>query len=412
MNAVVTLDTEAPRLETEATSPNTTDPDSMLQSSGDDKSPLEGLKHLGPVATVGAKALRALAAQPVTWAWDDFVPAGGAIAVLAGPSSEGKTTLGFLILLARLSSQPLMLCGRTIRPAATGTFAVLIEGEHGDVSTARKLVNSAALLGLGDDALERVIVVARKALLLGSPEWRDVERLIARGLVCDAMVDTLARCAPGDANSEAEQVAAFATLAAAIERAPSVTTRPTMWVVAHTRKGDASSLDDVGGSMQRVGQADSVIMVRAERADSGQVVASRVRLMKAREEPREWPEEHRLVLCGDRIEFAPADGGAAGKGATAAQRKVLTFLGRSPNTPRSANEVKAATGRSHNDVLDALQDLADAGHVVRVPVGGGRFKYGLASASGLTAERDEKRDPASGLSPAGPNGTPQAPDCE
>src|SRR5882762_8966311 len=109
--------------------------------------PLRGLTHLGPLAVHGAQRIRELAAQPVNWTWQDYMVA-ATIMVLAGPSSEGKTTLLFLILLARATlGPPIEICGRPIKPAPPGSFIVLIEAEHGDLSTARKLVKSANLLG-------------------------------------------------------------------------------------------------------------------------------------------------------------------------------------------------------------------------------------------------------------------------
>jgi hypothetical protein len=174
-------------------------------------------------------------------------------------------------------------------PAAAGKFVVLIEGEHSEASTSRKLVKSLKLLGVDDQALGRVIIVARKAVVLGSPEWADIVRLIAAGLVSDIALDTVARVAPGDANDEREQVAIFDAVSQALERAPGAE-KPICWAVAHTRKnGTSGELSDVSGSVQRTGQADSVLLLKAERVD-GRVLSTRVTFAKLREDPDDYPE--------------------------------------------------------------------------------------------------------------------------
>jgi len=276
--------------------------------------PLQGLKHLGPIAVRGASTFRALAAVPIDWVWQDYVVA-GTIVTMAGPSAEGKTTLLFLLMLARANTgAPISLGGRQIKPAPPGKYVLVVEAEHGDKSTARKLVKSAGLLGLGDEALGRIVAVSRKAVTLGSPEWKDIERMIAAGFVSDIALDTIARVAPGDGNSEKDQAAHFATIAAAIEKAPA-DYQPTVWALAHTRKGNADALDDVSGSTQRVGQADTVLMVTAERSDSGQVVASTMRLLKPREEPEAFPEPLVVRVHDGKLEVSsePAKG-KKGKG--------------------------------------------------------------------------------------------------
>ena len=121
------------------------------------------------------------------------------------------------------------LLGRQVEPAPVGAWVVLIEGEHSESSAARKLLRSVRLLRLDERALDRVILIARKAVRLGSPEWADVVRLIAAGLVSDIALDTVARVAPSDSDSEREQTAIFDLVAQAIDAAPSEATRPTAW---------------------------------------------------------------------------------------------------------------------------------------------------------------------------------------
>lgn len=167
--------------------------------------PLRGLAYLGKVALIGRDRILELAATAVDYVWVDIAVA-GTIVLIAGPPAEGKTTLLFLILAARMNpGEVVKLLGRSIQPAPQGMWIVLIEGEHSESSTSRKLVKSLDLLGLDHAALDRVIIVARKAVLLGSPEWLDVVTLAAAGLVSDIAIDTVARVAPADPNDERQQ---------------------------------------------------------------------------------------------------------------------------------------------------------------------------------------------------------------
>lgn len=250
--------------------------------------PLRGLTHLARVATLGRARILELAARPPDYVWQDIAIA-GTIVLIAGPPAEGKTTLLFLVVAGRLNTaDPVVLLGRRLTPAPAGRWLVLIEGEHSESSTARKLLRSAALLGVDDRAMDRVIIIARKAVRLGSPEWADVVRLVAAGLVSDIAIDTVARVAPADADNEREQVAIFDAVAQAIEAAPDTGPKPIVWAVAHTRKATTGGLADVSGSAQRTGQADSVLMLAGEKV-GGRTVSTTVTFAKLREDPDEYP---------------------------------------------------------------------------------------------------------------------------
>lgn len=260
--------------------------------------PFRGLEHLPAIALFGRNRILKLAETKVEYLWQDIAVA-GTVVLIAGPPSEGKTTLLFLILAVRLGlmEKPVKLLERDLKPAKDGQFIVLVEGEHSEASTSRKLQKSLTIMGVDDEALRRAIVIARKAVIVGSNEWLDIELMIAAGLVSDIGIDTLARVAPSDANDEAQQVSIFNRLAAAIERAPDGLDRPTIWAVAHTRKNGADgSLGDVSGSVQRVGQADTVMLVKGEKID-GQTVSSKVTFLKLREDPDDYPKpaEFRIV---------------------------------------------------------------------------------------------------------------------
>lgn len=224
--------------------------------------------QLRPIGMLGYAQYAALAEQPVNWAWVGYAAA-GTIVTIAGPSSGGKTTLLLLLLLARAwSGEPIELLGRQVTPAPEGQFIVLIEAEHGESSIARKLFKSAGILNIDPSrALERVFTIARKEIKIGDPKWERIKELAAAGLVSDLAIDTIARATAADANSEREQTQIFADIAKVIEAAPPGR-QPTVWVLAHTRKASSEALEDVAGSVARIGQSDSVIMVSPQRSDT------------------------------------------------------------------------------------------------------------------------------------------------
>jgi hypothetical protein len=261
---------------------------------------------------------------------------------------------------------PVLLLDREIRPAPHGQFVVLIEGEHSEASAARKLVQSVRLLGLDEAALDRIIVVARKAVRLGSPEWADVVSLVAAGLVSDIAIDTVARVAPADADSEREQVAIFDGVTQAIERAPAGTEPPSVWPVAHLRKGNgAVGLDEVSGSAQRVGQADSVLILQAERIE-GRVVRSTVTFAKLREDPDEWPEPAEIVIeraAGSRTLRSGAR--QADFDERPLETRIIECLESGPKTKTALRE---ALERNSADIESALSNLFSTRAIVTASV--------------------------------------------
>jgi hypothetical protein len=339
--------------------------------------PLRGLDRLAAVAVIGREAIETLAREPVEYAWQDVVVT-ATIALIAGPPSGGKTTLLFLVLAARLGTSPANLLGRDVQPSNAGQYLVLIEGEHSESSSARKLVKSLDLLGVEHDALERCIIVARKAVRLGSPEWADVGRMVAAGLVSDIALDTVARIAPADGSSESEQVAIFDAVARTIELAPE-DRKPTVWAVAHVRKnGKTDDVDDVSGSAQRTGQADSVLLIRPEKV-GGRTVSTTVVFAKLREDPDDrWPEPATFsIVTADGQRELRQDGAKADDGRPLEVRITdLLALG-----PRTKNAIASTLGRSKADVDDALSNLfgARAIRTCEVTVRGNTRKgFGLA----------------------------------
>jgi hypothetical protein len=266
---------------------------------------------------------------------------------------------------------------REVTPVPAGRFVVLIEGEHGATSTMRKLVRSLRILGIDDGALDHVIVVARKSVRIGSAEWDEVGRMVSAGLVSDIALDTLARVAPSDANDEKEQVAVFDTIAHSIDLAPTEETKPVVWTVAHTRKGAGDQLDAVSGSTQRVGQADTVLLLQAERRD-GRVASTKVTFAKLREEPDDYPLPVEYVVKADGVVAVDA---SQAQGDRPLEERILARLALGPQTKSS---LRTALARSHRDIDDALTNLfmAKAIRTTEVKMRTGVFKgFALRSAT-------------------------------
>lgn len=330
--------------------------------------PFRGLGHLPAIALFGRERILKLAATPVEYLWKDIAVAGTVI-LIAGPPSEGKTTLLFLVLAVRLSlgGKAVKLLERDLNPANPSQFIVLIEGEHSESSTSRKLQKSLQIMGVDDAGLRRIIVVARKAVLVGSPEWLDVELMIGAGLVSDIGIDTLARVAPAEANDETQQVAIFNRLAQAIERAPDGLDRPTIWAIAHTRKngkdGKDAGLGEVSGSVQRVGQSDTVLIVRGEKVE-GQTVSTTVKFEKLREDPDDYPKPvtYSIVKGPDGI---PCIQGQVKRDERPLEERVLDLL---RLEPRTKNWLATKLCRSKSDIEVVVTNLFDARAVTTVEV--------------------------------------------
>jgi hypothetical protein len=238
--------------------------------------------ELAKVALCGAAEILAASLTPPAWAWQGVANEGG-ITMLAGPPSGGKTTLACCLLLLRASIEGGMLLGRYVRPMRPGRIAVLIEAEHSGPSISRKLVRTCRLLGLPESTLDRIVIVARKGVEYGDLRWAELEALVKLGIVSDAMLDTLARVAPLDANDEKVQTMLFSALGALLEAS---LPEAAIWLVAHTRKphksDDEPTIADVSGATARTGQCDSVALVLSNKLD-GKSVSSTIHWPKIRE---------------------------------------------------------------------------------------------------------------------------------
>lgn len=311
---------------------------------------LRKVPALAKVALIGAVHIREIAARPVSYLWKDIAIA-GIIVLLAGGPGEGKTTLLFLVLAARMNLDgPSTLLGRTIEPAPPDKYIVVIEGEHAEGSASRKLIRSFALLGLDDRGLDRTILLARKAVRLGSPEWLDIVTLVRSGLVSDIAIDTVARVAPADADNERDQVAIFDAVAQAIEAAPDSGDKPVVWAVAHTRKNaQTGDLADVSGSAQRTGQADTVLLVKGERVE-GRTVASKVTFAKLREEPDDYPVPITFSITNGQV--LTSEDRADDDRPLEVRITEQLHMG-----PKTKNALATALNRSDKHVDDALTNL-------------------------------------------------------
>jgi hypothetical protein len=314
--------------------------------------PLRGLPNLGKVAILGARALQDLAKAQVHYVWTDIAIV-GIIVAIAGGVGVGKTTLLFWILAARMNTgAPIRVLGRTVTPAPPGMFVVLVEGEHGEKSAARKIVKECRAAGIVDvdAALARIILIARKSVRIGSVEWGDIRTLIAAGLVSDLAIDTLARVAPADANDEAQQVAIYDLVAQAVDLAPSEDRKPVVWCVLHQRKDSGDDLESVSGSTQRTGQADTVLIAKAERRD-GRVTSTKVIFAKLREEPDDYPAPVEFTVTKDSIIMADA---VKADDPRPLEERILERL---QLGPRGKSKLRDELGRNMQDLEEAISAL-------------------------------------------------------
>lgn len=327
--------------------------------------PLAGLRILPGIVMRGRQAIIDEAKRPIEYVWHEITVL-GTVNLIAGPPAEGKTTLLFLLLACRMAPSPQNFLGRMLLPAPQGKFIVLIEAEHSDGGTARKLIQSLDTLNLPQDGLDRLLVIARKAVKIGDQAWAEITFLVSLGLISDIAVDTLARAAPADANNEAEQTEIFDTIAQTIERAPTAPDRPTVWLVAHSRKNDRTGgLGDVSGSTQRTGQSDTVIIVEGTKVD-GETVSSKVTFPKLREPPDLYPKPVTFSIVREpdgrrRLSSDTLDSLDAGKPLEELIWDQLT-------EPRTKSDLAERLKRSREDVNAAVDALFAAGQLVGAQV--------------------------------------------
>jgi hypothetical protein len=344
----------------------------------------------------GRDSIIAEAQKPIDYIWHEIAVA-GTVNLIAGPPAEGKTTLLFLLLACRMQSTPQPFLGRMLLPAPPGKFVVLIEAEHSDGGTARKLIQSLDTLGLGYEGLDRVLIIARKAVCIGDPAWHEIGLMVSQGLVSDIALDTLARVSGGaDANNEAEQASIFGSIAKTIEMAPDPSDRPTVWLVAHSKKNDRNGgLGDVSGSAQRTGQSDTVIIVEGKKAESGQTTSSKVTFPKLREPPDNYPQPITFSVLIDahgkrRLSTDAVTPGVAEQASKPLEELIWDQL----TEPRTKSWLAEKLGRNRSDIQSAVDNLFSVNSVCK-----GMVRYGNGKEYPGIQRRVENR-PGPGPGPA------------
>ncbi|HVW26545.1 MAG TPA: hypothetical protein VHC69_14350 [Polyangiaceae bacterium] len=166
--------------------------------------PLRGLKHLGNVALIGRQAITTLATQAVVYIWQDIAVA-GTIIVIAGPPAEGKTTLLFLILGARMNrGEAVTLLGLTAAfdhnavkaarrpyPWMTWTAPILSldASAGGDCAFASAFIS----YGIERVAARRFEATRRSYVDCRSARWRGGNRTPYRKMCCSSSEGEVAR---------------------------------------------------------------------------------------------------------------------------------------------------------------------------------------------------------------------------
>lgn len=324
--------------------------------------PMLGLAILPKIVMRGRENILAEAKKPIEYVWHEIAVA-GTVNLIAGPPAEGKTTLLFLLLACRMSPTPKPFLGRVVLPSPPGKFVVLIEAEHSDGGTARKLIQSFETVDVSTDGLDKVLVIARKSVKIGDSAWSEVAYLVSLGLVSDIAVDTLARASSADSNNEEAQAEIFETIAMTIERASSALDRPTVWLVAHSKKNDRTGgLGDVSGSTQRTGQSDTVIMVSGTKIESGETTKSTVTFPKLREPPDIYPKPatFSVLRAPDGKRYLSSDTVTAAElNSKPLEEQVWDQL----TEPRTKADLAERLKRSKGDIAEAVNALFAAGRL-------------------------------------------------
>ncbi len=360
--------------------------------------PMLGLAILPGIVLRGRDAIIAKAKEPIEYVWHEIAVA-GTVNLIAGPPAEGKTTLLFLLLACRMAATPMPFLGRMVMPSPVGKFVVLIEAEHSDGGTARKLIQSFETVGVSTDGLDKVLIIARKSVKIGDPAWNEVAYLVSLGLVSDIAIDTLARASSADSNNEEAQAEIFETIAMTIERGATATDHPTVWLVAHTRKNDKTGgLGDVSGSTQRTGQSDTVIMVNGTKLESGETTKSTVTFPKLREPPDVYPKPatFSVMRSPDGRRYLSSDTVTA---AELSAKPLEDLIWDMLTEPRTKKDLAEKLNRSSDHIKAAVDSLFSAGRL-----SGAKVSYPGTNRSYPGIQR--RQAPPSGLSPGlDPSGT-------
>ena len=246
---------------------------------------------LSRAAMVGHDEHFASSNEPVNWAWQDILQSEH-LALFGGPPGVGKTELAahLLVALANPTDTVVEVLGHRVMPVAEGKFVVLVEEENSRRSITRKLAETCVAFGLPvAQTLDRIVTVARSGMLvdLGQDKttpWGQMLDRARAGLVGALFIDSWATVIRAESNSEESQARAAGCLRDFVE----LSGGPVVAIV-HTRKGDATSLEDIAGSHQRAAAADVVLLVTADK-ENGRVLSSKVVFAKLRDGEGDHPE--------------------------------------------------------------------------------------------------------------------------
>lgn len=331
--------------------------------------PLRGCVELARFALTRFEDIVSEAERPVDWVWSGCA-ARSNVVMLCGPPGGGKTTLLFLLLAALASTRPVELLGRAVAPMSRGRVIVLVEGEQGQSSTARKLLASCHALGIRSEetlrdpetGVTRIVILARKSVLVGDERWKEIVRMVAAGVVGHVALDTLARVAPGDSNDEKEQTRIFDQVCQAIESAPTEESRPTVWVLTHSNKKDPSyTVNDVSGSAARAGQADSVALVYPNMED-GCIKSVSLYWPKVRDADDPLPA---VTYTMAKRTLTVVDAPAKKSKRSNDELRPLVVAYVLSHQGSSGNEVVGGIGRRRVEVMDVIGSLIDERILVR-----------------------------------------------
>jgi hypothetical protein len=314
--------------------------------------PLRGLANLSKVATVGYVQLVAETSQPIRWVWAGIVSEANHIEI-AGPSGGGKTT--FAMLLAAAFGNPgdaIALFGRAVMPVRAGQFVVVLEEENGKHSLRKKVETACTVLGLPVAAtIDRMIFVIRRNVRVGDSVWADLVELGKRGGIGAIFIDSRARVLRnGESNSEEDQAAVADALFALIESSGAPA-----FVVSHTRKGGASSIEDLAGSLQRGAGADVVLVVEAKRDTTGRVLAAALTALKIRDDVEEHPAPIEFSIGRDSDGQPCLTSTVPTEDTRPLETRVLELLER--EGPLTRSDVATKLGRSRATLQPALDTL-------------------------------------------------------
>lgn len=335
---------------------------------------LDGLNSLARVATVGYDALVAETSDPIRWTWFGVISEANHVE-LSGPSFGGKTTLATLFVAALANpGEPIALFGREVTPIREGQFVVLIEEENGKHSMRKKLETACRVLNLPvKETLDRVITIVRKGVRVDTNVWWELVQLGQRGAIGALFIDSRARVLRnGESNSEEAQAAVADSLFFLIEQA-----KAPVFVISHTRKGQAEAIEDVSGSGQRGAGADVILLVNPTRDERGKVTSSKITFIKIRDDVEEHPDPVEFTLAKDP-EGRWSLGSSLAKPESPLDGEVIALLRSAYPEPLSLSNLRkgVAAGRggkpdskcAPEPVLAALRKLIEHGFAVVAPI--------------------------------------------